>query len=259
MKLRQILNIVAVLAVIAVNGLAEALPLNGQTTKQISDSFPVLFTPAGYVFSIWGLIYLGLAGFAVYQALPAQRDDPRLAQISPWFLASCVFNCAWIFLWHYNQYPLTLLVMLGLLFTLIVIYRRLEIGLRPVAGQERWLVSLPFSVYLGWISVATIANFAIVLYDLKWNALGISPVIWAIALLAVAALLGAAMIGLRREIAYPLVLVWAFVGIAVQQAATRPVAVFALLAAAAVAGLLIYSRLRPAARPPLPDTAGRLR
>ncbi|HEX7973172.1 MAG TPA: tryptophan-rich sensory protein [Anaerolineales bacterium] len=243
MNLRHILTILAVLVVIAVNGLAETLPLNGQSTKQISDSFPVLFTPAGYVFSIWGLIYLGLVGFAIYQALPAHRSDPRLAQISPWFLASCVFNCAWIFLWHYNLYPLTLLAMLGLLVSLIGIYQRLEIGLRRVSPQENALVSLPFSVYLGWISVATIANFSIVLYDLKWNALGVSPVIWTFIVLSVAVLLGAAMIRLRREIAYPLVLIWAFVGIAVQQAATPLVVAFALLAALAVAALLVYSRL----------------
>ena len=101
MKLRQVLNILAFILVVAVNGLANSLPINNQTTGEISDNYPVMFTPAGYVFSIWGLIYLGLLGFVIYQALPGQRDNPRLERVGYWFVWSCVFNSIWIFLWHY--------------------------------------------------------------------------------------------------------------------------------------------------------------
>ena len=113
--LRQAVNVVAVIATLIVNGLASALPLNGLTTGEISDRFQVYFVPAGYVFSIWGVIYLGLILFAIYQALPAQRDNPRLARVGYLFVLSCVANTAWLFLWHYEQFAWTILAMLTLL------------------------------------------------------------------------------------------------------------------------------------------------
>jgi len=242
MKIRQIVNLVVFLAMVVVNGLANGLPLNGITTKEISDSFPLLFTPAGYVFSIWGVIYLLLLGFVIYQALPSQRDNPRLERTGYWFAASSILNSAWIFLWHYGLIPLTLLVMLGLLGSLIVIYLRLRIGQEKVTGWEKYLVNLPFSVYLGWISVATIANFSVFLYDLGWNGGGIAPEVWTMAVVAVAAVLGAIMIRTRREVAYPLVLVWAFVGISVKQADALPVVAAALIGAASLLVWLAISR-----------------
>ncbi len=155
---RQILIVLAVVATIAVNGLANALPINGLQTGEISDSFPVYFTPAGYVFAIWGVIYLGLLAYAVYQALPAQRQSPRLRSIRTLFLVGSLANIAWIFLWHYQLFPLTLVAMLVLLGTLIGIYLRLRIGRTSPPLVERLAVDLPFSIYLGWITVATIAN-----------------------------------------------------------------------------------------------------
>ncbi len=113
--IRQWVNLLAFGATFALNGLANALPLNGQSTGEISDRFQVYFVPAGYVFSIWGLIYLGLGAFAVYQALPAQREAPRLRRIGYLFALSCLANIAWLFLWHYEQFPLTLVAMLSLL------------------------------------------------------------------------------------------------------------------------------------------------
>jgi hypothetical protein len=243
-KFQRILNILALLVALAANGLANALPLNGRTTGEISDSFPVLFTPAGYVFSIWGLIYLLLIAFVVYQALPAQRENRRLDQIGYWFVASCAFNTAWIFLWHYGYFLLTEVAIVGLLVSLAMVYQRLEIGLRPVEGWERWVVNLPFSVYLGWASVATIANTAIVLYDAGWNGWGLPASFWTVAVLLVAAGIGAALISLRQEVAFPLVLVWAFIGIAVKQAATPVVAITAGILAAFLIGWLLFDRLR---------------
>ena len=120
--IRQIFVILALVAVIVVNGLANALPLNGLQTGEISDRFAVYFVPAGYVFSIWGLIYLALIGYAVFQALPSQRDNPRLQAIGYWFVLSCVANIVWLFLWHYEQFSWTLVAMLALLACLIVIY-----------------------------------------------------------------------------------------------------------------------------------------
>jgi len=124
-RVRQWVSLLALMVTIAVNGLANALPLNGQTTGEISDRFQVYFVPAGYVFSIWGLIYLGLGVFAIYQVLPAQRDNPRLRRVGYPFAFSCLANVAWLLLWHYEVFPLTLVAMLALLLSLIAIYLRL--------------------------------------------------------------------------------------------------------------------------------------
>ena len=241
MKTRQIINLATFLIMVAANGLANALPLNGKLTGEISDSFPVLFTPAGYVFAIWGLIYLLTFGFAIYQALPSQRENPRLESTGYWFAASNLFNTAWIFLWHYGYFTLTLGAMLGVLVSLLVLYVRLGIGRGRFTLAEKILVNLPFSVYLGWISVATVANFSITLYNLGWNGGGITPAVWTVAMLGVATILGSAMIWLRRDAAYALVLVWAFAGITVKQADTQ---IVAFAAAAAAAALLVLLGVR---------------
>jgi hypothetical protein len=240
MKLRIGLNWVALLVTLVVNGLATGLPLGGRTTGEISDSFPVLFTPAGYVFSIWGVIYLALIGFAIFQSLPSQRGNPRLERIGYWFVASCIFNSAWIFFWQYQIFPITILAILGLLVSLIAIYQRAGIGLQPVSRLETWLVNIPFGIYLGWVSVATIANASVLLYYLGWNGWVIPPAVWTLIVLLVATGLGITLMFTRREVAYPLVLVWAFAGIYNKQAATPLVAVTAaVLAVLLLIGLAV--------------------
>ncbi len=238
---RQIVNVLAVIIMITINILANALPINGQNTGEISDLFQVFFVPAGYVFSIWGLIYIGLLAFAVYQALPAQRENPRLRKIGYWFALSCLANSVWIFLWHYNLFPLSLVMMLVLLAALLVIYLRLDIGRTRVSTVERWCVNIPFSVYLGWITVATVANVTDVLYDLGWNGFGIAPETWAVIMLIIAAGLGVAMAVTRRDVAYLLVLVWAFAGIGVKQAAVPLVATTAWIVTALMIFMIFYA------------------
>jgi hypothetical protein len=240
-QIRQIVNVLAVIVMITINILANALPINGQNTGEISDLFQVFFVPAGYVFSIWGLIYIGLLAFAVYQALPAQRENPRLRKIGYWFALSCLANSIWIFMWHYNLFPLSLVVMLVLLAALLVIYLRLDIGRTRVTTVERWCVDIPFSVYLGWITVATVANVTDVLYDLGWNGFGIAPETWAVIMLIIAAGLGVAMAVTRRDVAYLLVLVWAFAGIGVKQAAVPLVATTAWIVTALMIFMIFYS------------------
>jgi benzodiazapine receptor len=236
---RQWTNIIAVAATLVVNGLANAIPLNGQQTGEISDRFQVYFVPAGYVFAIWGLIYLGLIAFGIYQALPAQRANPRLRAIGYWFVASCVANIAWIFLWHYNYFVWTLFAMLGLLICLIIIYQRLGTGLRKSSPAETWCVQIPFSIYLGWISVATIANVTDVLYILKWNGFGLNPQLWAVVMLIIALIVGGLMAWRRADWAYLLVFVWAFAGIGVKQADFSLVA-NAAWTAAVISALLVF-------------------
>jgi hypothetical protein len=237
--LRQFVNIVAFVATITINGLANALPINGLTQAQISDRFPVFFVPAGYAFSIWGLIFLLLLGFTVYQALPSQRQNPALRRIGYWFALSALANTSWIFLWHYEQFTLSLGAMLVLLVSLIAIYLRLDIGRAKVSNAMKWLAHLPFSVYLGWITVATVANATVVLYALNWDGFGLSPETWAVIMLAIGAAIAITMILTRRDVAYTLVILWAYAGIVVKQAGAPLVAGTAGAAAVAVALVLL--------------------
>jgi benzodiazapine receptor len=241
--LRQVVSVVAALMTITLNGLANALPLNGQTTGEISDRFQVYFVPAGYVFSIWGLIYLGLVAFAVYQALPGQRSNPRMRRIGYLFAMSCVANIAWLFFWHYELFPLTLVAMITLLLLLVTIYLRLDIGRAQVPLTERWLVSIPFSIYLGWITVATISNVTTLLDYVNWNGWGISPEVWTAIVLITGAGIASAVSLTRGDIAYMLVIVWAFVGIAVKHAGTPVVATVAWVMTALVAVMLVVGAL----------------
>jgi len=236
---RQIIVIVSVLATIAINTLANALPLNGLQTGEISDRFPIYFVPADYVFSIWGVIYLGLIAYAVYQALPSQQANARLRDVAAPFLVASTANIAWIFLWHYERFPATLVAMGALLLSLIVIYLRLGTGRARASAAERWAVRVPFSIYLGWITVATVANVTQVLYFIGWNGWGIAAQQWAAIMLAVAVVLAILMALSRRDIAYLAVLLWAFIGIAVKHAATPTVATSAWAATVVVAGLIL--------------------
>ncbi len=242
--LRQLVTIIGVVATIVVNALANALPINGQQTGEISDRFAIYFVPAGYVFSIWGLIYLGLVAFAVFQALPSQRENGRLRNIGGLFAAASLANIAWIFLWHYELFPLTLPVMLILLGALIGIYLRLGAGQTRATAAETWAVRVPFSIYLGWITVATIANASQLLFFLGWGGWGIAPTIWTIIMLAAAVIIAALMALTRRDVAYLAVLVWALVGIALKHAATPAVSLAAWVATTIIALLLIWSAVR---------------
>ena len=240
---RQWMNVVAYLATLVTNFLANALPFNDLSTGVISDRFEVFFVPAGYAFSIWGLIYLGLGAFTVFQALPAQRENPRLRKLGYWFVVSCAGNIAWLFFWHYELFPWSLVAMITILTSLIVIYLRLGTGRSSATAAERWFLRVPFSIYLGWISVATIANVTDVLYDVGWSGWGIQPEVWAVILLAVGVGLALAMSLSRGDAAYLLVFTWAFAAIGVKHAGTPLVATSAWIASGAAAVLALVGAL----------------
>jgi hypothetical protein len=237
------LNLAAVVATITMNILANALPLNGQNTGEISDRFKVFFVPAGYVFYIWGLIYVGFIAFAIYQALPAQWANPRLHRIGYLFTLSCLANIVWLFFWHYNLFSATILAMLALLLLLIAIYLRLDIGRQRVSAAEKWCVDIPFSIYLGWINVATIANATDLLYYWKWSGWGITPETWAFIMLVAGLIISSAVSLTRGDAAYLLVIVWAYVGIALKQAGVPSVAITAWLMAVLVVIVLVSGLL----------------
>jgi hypothetical protein len=235
---RQIVVACTVIATLVVNVLAVALPLNGLNTGAISDRFKVYFVPAGYVFSIWGIIYIGLIAYAVFQLLPSQRENPRLRASGWWIAASGIANCLWLFAWHYEQFVFTLIVMVCILSALIAAYLTLEIGKTKVRLLELWAVHLPVSIYLGWITVATIANATELLDYLGWDGFGIPPKFWAIGLMIVVMMISAIMSYSRNDIAYSAVLIWALMGIGIKNGGTRLVAYPAFASAFLIA--LIY-------------------
>ena len=240
---RAWVNLASVVGTITVNALANIIPFNGQNTGQVSDRFQVYFVPSGYVFAIWSVIYLAWLLFCAYQLLPANRGKPRFAALGYWFALSGVFNSLWLVCWHYNQFTLSLVVMLALLVTLIVSYRRLGVGRTPSGAVERWCVDAPFGLYLGWISVATIANVAIVLYALHWNGWGIAPSSWAMIMLVVGASIAVAVLVREHDVVFALVFVWALVGIGIQHpgASMLPLVAYGLavgVTAAIVASLV---------------------
>jgi hypothetical protein len=255
--IRQIAVAAVIVITIIINVLANALPLNNQNTGAISDSFMVYFTPAGYVFSIWGLIYTGLIAFAIFQALPAQRNNASLRRASWWLILANTANSAWIFLWHYNIFPATLVAMLVVLAGLIMTYLQLGIGKAKVSAGVRWALHVPISIYLGWITVATIANVTAILYILLAGGpgsgvpvdavtlLGISPELWTALVLVVATAIVWANSLTRRDIAYALVPVWAFIGIGVKWPSVGLVALPAYVLAALILVGIVVGQLRP--------------
>lgn len=212
------------------------------------------FTPANFAFSIWGLIYLGLTGFTVYQALPPQRDNPMMRRVGYLFALTSVLNAGWIFAWHYEYFLLSVAFMLALLATLLAIYVRLDLGLPTNKRRldfsnwaDRWLVHIPFSLYTAWITVATVANVAGMLVYYEWGGWGLSEPVWSVIMMVVATLITGAVLIFRRNLAHGGVVVWALIAIGVGQAADPFVSnaafVFALIVAAiAVAG---WYRNRP--------------
>lgn len=227
----------AVLATIAWNGFVNALPLNGLQTGQISDRFQVYFTPSGYVFAIWSVIYVGLAIYAWERF--KERTPGRLRVLDGPVLASCIFNVAWLAAWHYELYPLSLAVMLALLGSVAVAFSRLR-------GAPHGL----FSIYLGWVTVATLANLCVVLEAEAARPFGMDALQFALAMTGVAGVIGAVVALRFRDILFVSVFIWAAIGIAVrpEQAPVMQVAAWLLAGTMTVALFGLCVRRKAAAR-----------
>jgi len=211
----KLLVAIAFIAMVTVNALANILPINGIATGEVSDAYPNLFAPTGLTFSIWGLIYLLLALYTLYQ-LGLFRGKEKveglfLRRIGFMFTISSLVNVAWIFSWHYNRIVLSMILMSFLLIYLIDI--ALIIKTKDLSKREKWLIRLPLSVYFGWITVAMIANATTLLVSLGWDGFGLSEPTWTIIILTVGALIGIATMLRFKDIAYGLVLIWAYAGI----------------------------------------------
>lgn len=242
----QIGNILSVVLTIIINMIAVLLPLNGLTTGEISDIYDNLFVPIGLTFSIWSVIYLLLSLFAIYQAkdlIKKEKEDLEfLDKISYFFIISSIGNIAWIFVWHYLIIALSIVFMLVILLSLLMIYLRLDIGKADVSRGVKLFIHVPISVYLGWITIATIANITALLVSVGVEPFGVIPEILTIIIIIVAIIITALMLFIRKDIAYSLVVIWASLGIFLKQiSGSIIVAVMGLISVIIIGILVIYT------------------
>lgn len=249
MRIPRLLMVASFIVMVAVNALAAATPvIGGRLTSEVSDKYPTLITPAGYVFSIWSIIYLLLGIFVAYHVLPGMGRWEVVDKIWHLFVLNCLLNASWILLWNYEQVVYSVILMFLILTSLIAIYKRLEIGRVPVDLRVKFITHLPFSVYLGWISVATAANVAATLVSLGWDGFGLPQEIWALVVISAIALITLLVVSTKRDIAFGLVVVWALLGIANKRSDIQTI-VLATWAASAVILLaltiaLLYHRVK---------------
>ncbi len=243
----QVTNIMAVVATLVVDSLANILPINGVTTGDVANAYPNLFTPPGYVFAIWGVIYVLLAVFMLYQSRPNQGGEQYLQDISFFHLLGAIGNTSWIFLFHYELIVLAVIPIVLLLISLIAMYIRLGIGIKDVPRNQMLAVQLPVSIYLGWISLATIAGIASALNQLIPGIPIPTQVMWTVIMLIVALFLTLLMLFMRGDIAFGLVVIWASTGVVMKQLASYPlIGVTAGVVAAVAAISIIIVALRKA-------------
>lgn len=238
----------AIIATLVVNTLSNIYPPGGQNVGQIANTTlaGVLITPANYAFAIWGLIYLGLIAYGIYQIQPSRQRQRRLQQVNKLLILACVAQVIWIFLFTLHQFGWSVLAIVTILLCLIGVYLILKTSQLQPLRRERWMCQIPFSIYLAWISLATIVNVASALYASGWKGWGLSPVAWTLVMVVVATLVAALVIWQRQDVAFTLVFVWAFVAIALRQSSSTPAIAIAagLGALALVLGLIAVKTRR---------------
>jgi translocator protein len=249
----QLGNAAAFAAVIVVNSLAGGtILIGGRNTADVSAAFPTLITPAGFTFSIWGIIYILLAAFIIFQILPKHRQDGFNNKIGYFFILSSLFNIIWLFLWQFEYITASVLLIFALLVTLIIIYLNLNVGRAKATREEKLWVHLPFSVYLGWITIASIADVSSALVSINWTGFGLPPSAWAQLVVIVALGITLLVLVTRRDPAYGMVVVWALVGITANQLGHPDVVsvteVSSIVVGAATLVVLFLVLTRPAAK-----------
>lgn len=242
-----LVNLIGLVAVVLVNWLANWLPFNDVTTGEVANRNAVPFLPAGWTFTIWGLIYAMLLAFVIYGFLPAGRNNPRIQAVGPFFLVANIANISWLFLWHWEQFGASLIVMAILLATLTGIYAVVRVrgrsGVEPTVVQ-RLIVWTPFSVYLGWISLATLANLQVWMDNGGWDGGPFGLRAWAVIFLLAGVLIAAGVAFFFHDAAFTLVYVWAYLGIAQEQwSTTKLVSVTAILLVIVAAALTVMASM----------------
>lgn len=241
----QALVALTYLAMVTVNALANILPINGRGTGEVSQAYDNLFTPAGVTFSIWGVIYLLLGAHVLYQ-LGLFRDRPDTAtdtallnRVGLLFSISSLANTAWVFAWHYDHIGLSVVLILVIFVCLALI--SLTLRGANLTGRQRGFIGVPFGVYFGWSTVATVANITVFLVSLHWNGFGLPESTWAVIIVLVAMAIGTVTMLRNRDIAYGLVLIWAYLGILLRQTSADGLAGrYPAIIGAVIVSLVIY-------------------
>ena len=225
------INLVIFVLMVLLNYYAGYFEINGNTVGTVSDGIPSLFTPAGYVFSIWGIIYLGLGAFVIYGVSKKQAGNTLIDRIGPWFMINSLLNMAWLIVWLNEMWLLSLVLIVAILVSLLVIYLRLHAHLEDVRGKDFWFVLAPFSIYLGWISVATIANTSVIFVANGITEMGVNGTFWTVIMMVIAALLSNLMVAQRRDWFFSWVVIWAEIGIAVANHTNMAIVITAIVVA----------------------------
>ncbi|MGB3558276.1 MAG: tryptophan-rich sensory protein [Geitlerinemataceae cyanobacterium] len=244
--LRQLSTLVAIFAAFGINVQSNVAPISGASIGEISNTQfqNVLITPANYAFAIWGLIYLGLFGFGFYQMQTAQRTHPILRRSSDGLTIASLAQIVWVWLFQTRFFVASLGAMLVILLALIYSWRSLKRVDSPGRALPKLWVDFPISIYLGWISVATIVNVAIALTSIGWQGWGISPSVWTVILTIVATGLGAIVCWKQQDFAFTAVTIWALVAIAVRQSNVPSIARTAAIGAIDLLGLMAWTSYR---------------
>ena len=240
-RLRQWVNLVAILSAFGINIWANVAPLKGLTLGEISTTFfpNVLIIPANYAFAIWGVIYLGLISLAIYQVLPNQSKNERLRQLGYYLAIGSLSQIIWVILFQSELFVLSIVAMLGILVPLIILYLRLNINVINLPFRQRWLINFPVSIYLAWISVATIVNIASALDIANWSGWGISPPVWTSIMMVVSTIIAVIMTWQRRDSIFGGVFVWALVAISLKQGQNPTIALIAGVLAVIISFFII--------------------
>ena len=241
--MNRIIPILSFIVVLIVNFLANFLPIGGRTTGEVSDAYPTLFTPAGFTFSIWGLIYMFLTIYVIYQILPRNKYRTVYDRINRHFVINCSANTLWIICWHYELITLSLILMTVILTSLIAIYRYILPG-KLDGFRDRLFLKIPFSLYLGWITVATLANISVEQSVLEMDNWIMTKTVWVFVELALAGAFGTVMIIRYRDPIFGGVVAWAAYGITDKQIATPEVAGAAAVVMILVLVILIIEGVR---------------
>lgn len=243
------LNVAAFIVTLIINSLAGSTTLiGGRNTAQVSNLYQSLITPPGYVFAVWGVIYALLAAFIVFQTLPSQRRSAFHARIGWLFAAGSALNVAWLFVWQNGMILLSLVPIVLLLMTLAAIYFRLTAGRAKKTLRERLAVDLPFGVYFGWLSIATIGNIAAALVSLGYSGSGTNAVILTVLAALIVSIVSLFLIFWKKEIGYPLVAIWALSGIALNTGQSQTVMIAGIAVCVVIACALGFIAIRKKTR-----------
>ena len=234
-----------VLAALVVNILADVIPLNGHTTVELFHQFKIFFSPADYVYSLKILVYILLIGFAVFQFVPKSRgDEEKLDKIFPHFMIICVSKILWLFLWHYEQFVFTLIIMFVILRSTLQINYILYLKKQSSNKIARMLMYAPFSVYLGWITITTIANATGLLWLIGWGGLTVYEGGWTTLMIVVSGVLGVIKILRDRDGFFPAVIIWVVIGIYVKFPEVALIRYAVISSCLAIGAVALYEVLR---------------